>query len=308
MLRGGAYSAIFTDVSLPGGSGLDALKMFRHLHPRTPAMVLTGQFDQAHALMACVLRAQYVVMPISLAAIEAFVTQPVSFDKAMADVLDKWRVRCGLSDAEVGVLHRVACGDTVSAIAEARGTAVSTLVTQLGSTCRKTRDDSSGKMIARLLREVAGQPSSCADFPLRRRPNAPHLSERERDVVMRLSLGNSNKEIAYDLGIAHATVRTLSRRANAKLGIADRRSPQGWVEVSEQTRYRSRLPACVTRLLSPRYCVNMYLVNTRARPNMGAQHVREPSGHPANVDAARPLSANTRRSLVHGSNSLRRNC
>jgi len=57
------------------------------------------------------------------------------------------------------------------------------------------------------------------------RPSTPHLSERERDVITRLSLGHSNKEIAYDLGIAHATVRTLARRANAKLGRADRRTP-----------------------------------------------------------------------------------
>jgi DNA-binding NarL/FixJ family response regulator len=236
MLRDGAYSAIFMDVWLPGGSGLDALKMFRLLHPGTPAMVLTGQFEHAHALTACALRAQYVVKPVSLAAIEAFVTQPVSFDKAMADALDEWRVRYHLSGAEADVLKHAACGDSIDAIAEARGTAISTLVTQLGSACRKTRDDSSGKMIARLLREVAGQAAACAEFPVRgrsgvfavaaQRPSASELSKRERDVVTRLGLGHTNKEIAYDLGIADATVRTISRRANAKLGSADRHAPQ----------------------------------------------------------------------------------
>jgi len=198
-------------------------------------MVLTGHFEHAHAVSACALRAQYVVKPISLAAIEAFVTRPTSFDKSMADTLDQWRVRYHLSGAEVDVLEHAACGDSIEAIAEARGTATSTLVTQLGSACRKTRDDSSGKMIARLLREVAGQASACAEFPVRGRsglfavaakpPSASHLSKRERDVVTRLSLGHSNKEIAYDLGIADATVRTLSRRADAKLGSADGRAP-----------------------------------------------------------------------------------
>jgi DNA-binding CsgD family transcriptional regulator len=154
----------------------------------------------------------------------------------MADMLDKWRVSYGLSGAEVDVLHLAAAGESIEAIAEARRTARSTIVAQLGSARRKTRDHSSGnKMIARLLREVAGQPSACPEFPVRRQsgefavaaqlPSAPHLSERESDVITRLSLGHSNKEIAYDLGIAHATVRTLSRRADAKLGIVDSQVP-----------------------------------------------------------------------------------
>jgi DNA-binding NarL/FixJ family response regulator len=237
MIRGRPYSAVFVDVCLPGGSGLDLLREFRRFHPRTPAMVLTGHFEQPHSVTACALRAQYVVKPISLAAIEAFVTQPASFDEALADTLEKWRVRYGLSDAEADVLHHAACGVSIDAIAEGRGTGKSTLVTQLGSACRKTGDHSSGRMIARVLRDVAGQPSAWGEFPVRRRsglfavaaqrpsPSAP-LSERERDVVMRVTLGMSYKEVANDLGIAHATVRTLSRRAAAKLRIVDRGAPR----------------------------------------------------------------------------------
>jgi DNA-binding NarL/FixJ family response regulator len=49
------------------------LKEFRRLCPKTPAMVLTAYFQQSDSVAACVFGAQYVVKPISLSAIEAFV-------------------------------------------------------------------------------------------------------------------------------------------------------------------------------------------------------------------------------------------
>jgi DNA-binding CsgD family transcriptional regulator len=48
------------------------------------------------------------------------------------------------------------------------------------------------------------------------------LTPRERDVVEHVLRGSSNKVIAYDLGIAHATVRVLVSRAMHKLGVRDR--------------------------------------------------------------------------------------
>jgi len=48
------------------------------------------------------------------------------------------------------------------------------------------------------------------------------LTERERQVVAYASLGRWNKLIAYDLGIAHATVRVLLARAAAKAGVRTR--------------------------------------------------------------------------------------
>jgi DNA-binding NarL/FixJ family response regulator len=67
------YSALFQDVRLPGGVGLDVLKAFRRLYPSTPAMVLTGLFEQADSILAWELGAAYVIKPISLAALQAFV-------------------------------------------------------------------------------------------------------------------------------------------------------------------------------------------------------------------------------------------
>lgn len=49
------------------------------------------------------------------------------------------------------------------------------------------------------------------------------LTTREREVVQRAVSGHSNKAIAFDLGIADATVRVLLWRAYGKLGVRSRR-------------------------------------------------------------------------------------
>ena len=48
------------------------------------------------------------------------------------------------------------------------------------------------------------------------------LTERERQAVAYLAIGQSTKETAYALGIAAATVRVLLSRAAAKLGVRSR--------------------------------------------------------------------------------------
>ena len=50
------------------------------------------------------------------------------------------------------------------------------------------------------------------------------LSSRERQVLPSAALGRTNKEIAYELGLAHSTVRVLLFRAAAKLGVSDRKN------------------------------------------------------------------------------------
>jgi DNA-binding CsgD family transcriptional regulator len=49
-------------------------------------------------------------------------------------------------------------------------------------------------------------------------PGPQLLTPRERQVLAYASLGHHNKLIAYELGIAHSTVRVLRARAAAKLG------------------------------------------------------------------------------------------
>lgn len=56
----------------------------------------------------------------------------------------------------------------------------------------------------------------------RKLESTTQLSSRERQVMASAALGRSNKEVAYDLGLADATVRVLLARAAKKLGARDR--------------------------------------------------------------------------------------
>ena len=115
----------------------------------------------------------------------------------------------------------------VEAIAHERGTTNATVNAQLGNMRRKTRDPSAA-LIARVLREAAGCAPNGHESSQRRSgffpvaaviPDSVAFSEREREIIDLVKLGRSNKEIAYELGIAHATVGTLQRRAKAKLQL-----------------------------------------------------------------------------------------
>jgi PAS domain S-box-containing protein len=54
------------------------------------------------------------------------------------------------------------------------------------------------------------------------RPTGSKLSERELEVVRLVARGETGKEIAAELGIAHETVRTHVRNAMTKLGARSR--------------------------------------------------------------------------------------
>jgi DNA-binding CsgD family transcriptional regulator len=48
------------------------------------------------------------------------------------------------------------------------------------------------------------------------------LTFREREVLASAAQGRTNKAVAYELGLAHSTVRVLLARAAKKLGVRDR--------------------------------------------------------------------------------------
>lgn len=64
---------------------------------------------------------------------------------------------------------------------------------------------------ARFRREIAGA-----------RADGSPLSQREREVVQHVALGDTGPEIASELGISHETVRTHVRNAMTKLGARSR--------------------------------------------------------------------------------------
>ena len=66
------------------------------------------------------------------------------------------------------------------------------------------------------------------------------LSEREREVLMRIAQGFSNKEIAAALGLSVKTVETYKARMAEKLGLRSRvaivryASEQGWLDRTDE--------------------------------------------------------------------------
>jgi DNA-binding CsgD family transcriptional regulator len=67
-------------------------------------------------------------------------------------------------------------------------------------------------------RMIVAQPNESAS------KTQPELSPREREVLAYAVLGHSNKVIAYELGLAHSTVRVLLARASSKLGAHGRKA------------------------------------------------------------------------------------
>jgi len=65
------------------------------------------------------------------------------------------------------------------------------------------------------------------------------LSDRERDVLVRVSTGFSNKEIAAALGLSVKTIETYKARASEKLGLKTRvdivryAARQGWLRAAD---------------------------------------------------------------------------
>jgi DNA-binding NarL/FixJ family response regulator len=67
-----------------------------------------------------------------------------------------------------------------------------------------------------------------AVYQLRRRPaepadSTPRFTRREEQVLIGALRGESNKSIAFSLGLARSTVGVLLFRAAAKLGVKSRR-------------------------------------------------------------------------------------
>jgi DNA-binding NarL/FixJ family response regulator len=61
-----------------------------------------------------------------------------------------------------------------------------------------------------------------------RRTPAPELSDREREVLVEVAGGHSNKEIAHRLGITEKTVKTHLTRIFERIGVADRTQAALW--------------------------------------------------------------------------------
>jgi DNA-binding NarL/FixJ family response regulator len=72
-------------------------------------------------------------------------------------------------------------------------------------------------VVRRLIAEFAGRPE-----PARNQTTISGITERERELLTLVGRGLSNSEIAADLSISIATVKTYVTRLLAKLGARDR--------------------------------------------------------------------------------------
>jgi two-component system nitrate/nitrite response regulator NarL len=85
-------------------------------------------------------------------------------------------------------------------------------------------------LVAAVLRAAAGEvvvpPELAAgvaeQIRLRSRPDAPVLSQRERDVLRGFARGLSIPQVAAELFIGTSTVKTHALRLYEKLGVSDR--------------------------------------------------------------------------------------
>jgi DNA-binding CsgD family transcriptional regulator len=110
-----------------------------------------------------------------------------------------------LTRAERETLELVGLGLTNQRLAAVRGVSLGTVANQLTAAYRKLRVGGRRELRARL------RASSPAPVP------AVSLTSREREVLSLVDRGESNKVIAYSLGVALSTVSTILTRARRKV-------------------------------------------------------------------------------------------
>jgi DNA-binding NarL/FixJ family response regulator len=86
------------------------------------------------------------------------------------------------------------------------------------------KDASTEKLVQAIQAVAEGRSAVGADVASRlaERSMGPSLTPREREVLQRIALGRSNKEIAADLMIGEGTIKTHVNSLLEKLGVSDR--------------------------------------------------------------------------------------
>ena len=119
-----------------------------------------------------------------------------------------------LSPALREVAVRIIAGDTNAEIARRRSTSVRTVANQVATIFEKLEVSS--------RRELAVKYKILVERQQPEPPNGRGLTARERQVAKLAAVGQSNKAIAYELGVAPSTVAVLLGRAAVKLGTTSR--------------------------------------------------------------------------------------
>jgi len=150
------WAALFIDVTLPDGSGLDVLAYARARGCTAPALVLTASHDPATINRAFDCGARVLIKPGEWNLIESFVQAALASRARVRDVAVAWANAYGLSPTETEILIATAEGSTREQVIDERDIAVATFKRHVVNLLGKTKDPSLAHAAARLLREVGG--------------------------------------------------------------------------------------------------------------------------------------------------------
>ena len=157
MLSRMRWSALFIDITLPDGSGLEVLEHARREGCGAPALVLTATHDPEAINRAYDLDARFLVKPGEWAHIDTFVRRALAAEERIEDVAVLWMRAYGLSPTETAILVATAKGTSREDVVGERDIAVATFKRHVVNLLAKTGDASLMHAAARLLREVSGK-------------------------------------------------------------------------------------------------------------------------------------------------------
>ncbi len=150
------WTALFVDVRLPDGSGLDLLALARDLGCGAPALVLTALHEAAEINRAFALDARFLVKPAEAPQILAFVKEAMAKLASVEERAESWSGRYQLTPTEQRILVAAAQGTPRDDLMEGGNIANATLKKHVHNLLRKTGDPS---LLAAAVRMLAERPS-----------------------------------------------------------------------------------------------------------------------------------------------------
>jgi DNA-binding NarL/FixJ family response regulator len=146
------WAALFIDIMLPDGSGLDVLERARAVGVDSPALVLTARYTPSDINRAFDLGARYLVKPFDSDRIISFAREATSGNK-VEDAARTWAWRYALTKTETSILISAADGRSRDELLADRGIARGTLKKHVQNLLKKTGDATIVAAVARMLRE-----------------------------------------------------------------------------------------------------------------------------------------------------------
>jgi DNA-binding NarL/FixJ family response regulator len=148
------WSALFIDIMLPDGSGLDVLERARSMGVDRPALVLTARYTPNDINRAFDLGARYLVKPFDSERIMSFAREAIS-GNTVEDAARIWAWRYALTKTEASILIAAADGRSRDELLAERGVARGTFKKHVQNLLKKTGDPSLVAAVARMLRARA---------------------------------------------------------------------------------------------------------------------------------------------------------